>query len=47
MQLDGLIVKYCTKMLINLEEVVKLDFPQLKIGMGLQLMMRKELKRDG
>ena len=47
MQLDGIIVKYCSDMLINSEGVVNLDLSQLKIGMGTQLVIRKELKGDG
>ena len=46
MQLDSIIVKYCTGILINWEGVVNPDLSQLKIGMGPQLVIRKELKRD-
>ena len=47
MQLDGIIVKYYTGMLRNSQGVVNPDFRQLKIGTGPQLVIRKELKRDG
>ena len=47
MQLDGIIVKYYAGMLINREGVVNPDQSQLKIGMGPQLVIRKELKKDG
>ena len=47
MRLDGIIVKYCNGMLINLEGVVNPDFSKLKIGTGPQLKIRKESKRNG
>ena len=46
-QLDGIIVKYITGMLINSEGVINLDFSQLKIQTGPQLLIRKEFKIDG
>jgi hypothetical protein len=47
LQLERIIVKYCTGMLINFEGVVNPEMAQLKIGMGPQLAIRKELMRDG
>ena len=45
MRLDGIIVKYCTGVLINRERVVNPDWSQLKLGTGLQLVIWKELER--
>ena len=47
MQLYGILVKYCNGVLMNCEGIVNLDLSQLKIGTGPQLVIRKELKRDG
>jgi hypothetical protein len=46
MQLHGIIVIYCSGILINSEGVVNLDLSQLKIGTGPELA-RKKLKKDG
>ena len=45
MQLDGIIVKYCTGMVINWEGIGNREMSQLKIGTGPQLEIRKELER--
>ena len=47
MQPDGIIAKYCIGMVKNLKGIVSLKVPQLKVGPGQQLVVRKVLKRDG
>jgi hypothetical protein len=47
MQSNGITVKDSIGMFKSREGTVNLDLSQLKIGAGPQLVIRKELKRDG
>ena len=44
MQLDGIIVKYCTDMLINSEGVVNLDFVTVKDRNGATISDKERVK---